>query len=107
MVAIRNNLNSSMTICYTGGRNGRLDLAPGVNLNVPPSEWQHAVKHPMVKFYLEGNVLEPLTTDPSPDGELEGFDVVDSPKTDEPLPITEAKIGKRPITPKKSEDEKE
>lgn len=100
MAAIRNNLTAPITLCYVGGNNGRLDLAPGVNLNVPASEWNHAKKHPIVKFYLEANTLEPLTDDPTPEGELEGFSVVDSPKNDEPLPIVQGKVGKRPVTPK-------
>ncbi len=102
MATIRNNKPAPLTLIYTGGRNGRIDLFPGVNLNIPDSEWEHARKHPITKSYLELNILEPLTTAPIITSELEGFTVVDHPKTDEPMPVSDGKVGKRPRVAKEN-----
>ena len=101
MATIRNNQSGAITLIYAGGKRGRLDLTPGVNIGVPDEEMQFIKKHPTVRDFLEHGVLDILLDAPTSNLELEGFTVVDDKKTDEPLPILEAKLGTRPKTERK------
>lgn len=90
MVSIRVNQPRSLTVRYVGG-SGEMTLLPGINLNVDPTEWQHAARHPIVKRWIEYRLLDVLTRDPETKGELEGFEVAEDRATDKPLPVQPAR----------------
>lgn len=87
MASIRNN-SSAITFNYMLGRQQRtLFVMPGINLNIPDEDIEALRQHPIFQAMYENETVEILTRDPAKTSELEGFQVVDSRRNGEPLPV--------------------
>jgi hypothetical protein len=89
MGSIRNN-GSAITFNYMLGKQQKtLFVMPGINLNIPDEDIEALHQHPIFKSMYENETVELLTRDPLKTSELEGFQVVDSRRNGEPLPVFE------------------
>jgi hypothetical protein len=87
MASIRNNA-SAITFNYINGKQQKtLFIMPGINLNIPDEDVEALHKHPIFNSLYENETIEILTRDPVKTSELEGFQVVDSKRNGEPLPV--------------------
>ena len=87
MASIRNN-GSAITFNYMLGKQQKtLMVMPGINLNIPDEDVEALHKHPIFTAMYENETVEILTRDPVKTSELEGFQVVDSKRNGEPLPV--------------------
>ncbi len=94
MTTVKNNRPAPLTMQYVGGQHGRIDLYPGLNFNFPESELPPLRNHAVWAALLESGEIEILTTEPSSEGELEGFEVVEDKRTGQPLPMMETSVDK-------------
>lgn len=89
MASIRNNA-SGYTFNYMLGKQQKtLFIMPGINLNIPDEDVEALQQHPIFKSLYENETLELLIREPAKTSELEGFQVVDSRRNGEPLPVFE------------------
>jgi hypothetical protein len=104
MASIRNN-GSAITFNYMlGTKQKTLFIMPGINLNIPDEDVEALHKHPIFQAMYENETVEILLRDPVKTSELEGFQVVDSKRNGEPLPIFDTpKIDVLPDAPKPEE----
>jgi hypothetical protein len=87
MVSLRNNA-SGYTFNYMLGKQQKtLFVMPGINLNIPDEDVDALRKHPIFNSLYENETIEILLRDPAKTSELEGFQVVDSRRNGEPLPV--------------------
>jgi len=87
MASIRNN-GSGYTFNYMLGKQQKtLFVMPGINLNIPDEDVEALHKHPIFQFLYENETIELLLREPAKTSELEGFQVVDSRRNGEPLPV--------------------
>lgn len=104
MVAVRYNRPTTLTLNYIGGKHDRIDLNPGINLNFPESELPALRQHQVWVAMLEAGEVEILLSEPTAEGELEGFSVTEDKKSGQPMPIQNASVDK-PIVQGQSQQE--
>lgn len=104
MGSIRNN-GSGIQFNYMKGKQQKsLFIMPGINLNVPDEDIDALHQHPIFQSMYENETIEILTRNPAKTSELEGFQVVDSRRNGEPLPVFETpKMTVVPDAPKPEE----
>ena len=94
MVAVRYNRPSTLTLNYIGGKHDRIDLNPGINLNFPESELPALRQHQVWAAMLESGEVEILLSEPTAEGELQGFSVTEDKESGQPMPIQDASVDK-------------
>ena len=90
MVSLRNNRSHPYTLPYAKekGGGGKLEILPGINLNIcSDEEWEIASQHPIAKTWIENGCIDVLIKNPTPKGNLAGFEVSEDRQTEEPVPI--------------------
>lgn len=87
MASLRNNASGIVFNYMKGKEQKTLFVMPGFNLNVPDDDIAALRQHPIFHSLYENETIEILTRDPEKTSELEGFQVVDSKRNGEPLPV--------------------
>lgn len=101
MGSIRNNASGIVFNYMLGSKLKTLFVMPGINLNIPDEDIDALQRHPVFQAAYENETIEILTRDPVNTKELEGFQVIDSRRNGEPLPVFDTpKINVAPDAPK-------
>jgi hypothetical protein len=104
MGTIRNNGSAYVANYMLGNKLKSLTLFNGFNLNIPDEDVDAMLAHEIIKKAYENETLEVIIRDPVKTSELEGFQVVESKRTGEPLPVfDEPKFTFAPDAPKPEE----
>lgn len=87
MATIRNNLSAKVYNYMKGNEQKSIVIMNGFNLNIPEDDIEALKQHPIFKLDYENETMEILNREPAKTAELEGFRVMDSKRTGEPLPV--------------------
>lgn len=97
MPTIRNNIPTTIAIHFMRDNQAKqIVFQPGVNIGVDQKDLDALHNHPIFKAMYVDETLEVLLKAPTDTSNLEGFEVVERKRDDQPIPVLPVKYSETP-----------